>query len=113
MTALRGHPGAGTLGSCSFQRAVRTRQRVPQVPQTHLSKSLPSWISVFSIIVVGDSIEEVAEFLCRSGTLHPPRIRKTPMPDPLAEARYELALANRIIAHEGVLDGFGHVSVRH
>jgi hypothetical protein len=24
-------------------------------------------------IVVGDSIEEVAEFLCRSGTLHPPR----------------------------------------
>jgi ribulose-5-phosphate 4-epimerase/fuculose-1-phosphate aldolase len=35
------------------------------------------------------------------------------MPDPLAEARYELALANRIIAHEGVLDGFGHVSMRH
>jgi HCOMODA/2-hydroxy-3-carboxy-muconic semialdehyde decarboxylase len=31
----------------------------------------------------------------------------------LDEARYELALANRIIAHEGVLDGFGHVSVRH
>jgi len=35
------------------------------------------------------------------------------MPNPLAEARYELALANRIIAHEGVLDGFGHVSMRH
>jgi ribulose-5-phosphate 4-epimerase/fuculose-1-phosphate aldolase len=33
--------------------------------------------------------------------------------DTLAAARYELALANRIIAHEGVLDGFGHVSVRH
>jgi len=31
----------------------------------------------------------------------------------LDEARYELALANRIIAHEGVLDGFGHVSIRH
>src|SRR5580692_1681559 len=31
----------------------------------------------------------------------------------LDEARYELAVANRIIAHEGVLDGFGHVSVRH
>jgi ribulose-5-phosphate 4-epimerase/fuculose-1-phosphate aldolase len=31
----------------------------------------------------------------------------------LDEARYELALANRIIAHEGVLDGFGHVSMRH
>src|SRR5262245_17371622 len=40
-------------------------------------------------------------------------LRKTPMTDPLAEARYELALANRIIAHEGVLDGFGHVSMRH
>ena len=35
------------------------------------------------------------------------------MPNPLAEACYELALANRIIAHEGVLDGFGHVSMRH
>jgi hypothetical protein len=31
------------------------------------------------------------------------------MANPLDEARYELALANRIIAHEGVLDGFGHV----
>src|SRR5580693_8596869 len=31
----------------------------------------------------------------------------------LDDVRYELALANRIIAHEGVLDGFGHVSVRH
>jgi ribulose-5-phosphate 4-epimerase/fuculose-1-phosphate aldolase len=25
----------------------------------------------------------------------------------------ELALANRILAHEGVLDAFGHVSARH
>ena len=35
------------------------------------------------------------------------------MTDVLDDVRYELALANRIIAHEGVLDGFGHVSVRH
>ena len=35
------------------------------------------------------------------------------MAHPLDQARYELALANRIIAHEGVLDGFGHVSMRH
>ncbi len=35
------------------------------------------------------------------------------MPDALAETRYQLAIANRIIAHEGVLDAFGHVSVRH
>jgi HCOMODA/2-hydroxy-3-carboxy-muconic semialdehyde decarboxylase len=31
----------------------------------------------------------------------------------LEEARYELAVANRIVAHEGVLDAFGHISVRH
>ncbi len=35
------------------------------------------------------------------------------MPDRLAELRYELACANRILAHEGLLDAFGHVSVRH
>ncbi|MCF8476419.1 MAG: class II aldolase/adducin family protein [Pseudolabrys sp.] len=31
----------------------------------------------------------------------------------LAEARIELALANRIVANEGVIDAFGHVSMRH
>lgn len=35
------------------------------------------------------------------------------MPDKLAELRHELAVANRILAHEGVIDAFGHVSVRH
>ena len=35
------------------------------------------------------------------------------MPQSLDEIRYELALANRMLAHEGVLDAFGHVSVRH
>ena len=35
------------------------------------------------------------------------------MPDPLADTRHELAVANRILGHEGVLDAFGHVSVRH
>lgn len=35
------------------------------------------------------------------------------MPDTLAEARQELALANRILANEGVVDAFGHVSIRH
>src|ERR1700688_4718465 len=29
------------------------------------------------------------------------------------EARAELSLANRIVAHEGVIDAFGHVSMRH
>jgi HCOMODA/2-hydroxy-3-carboxy-muconic semialdehyde decarboxylase len=31
----------------------------------------------------------------------------------LPEVRRELALANRIVANEGVIDAFGHVSVRH
>ena len=35
------------------------------------------------------------------------------MPANLAEVRAELALANRIVAHEGIIDAFGHVSVRH
>jgi len=35
------------------------------------------------------------------------------VPDKLTDLITELALANRILAHEGVLDAFGHVSVRH
>ena len=35
------------------------------------------------------------------------------MADKLNDVIEELALANRILAHEGVLDAFGHVSVRH
>jgi ribulose-5-phosphate 4-epimerase/fuculose-1-phosphate aldolase len=35
------------------------------------------------------------------------------VPDQLTSLIEELALANRILAHEGVLDAFGHVSVRH
>ena len=35
------------------------------------------------------------------------------MPDKSTDLIAELALANRILAHEGVLDAFGHVSVRH
>ena len=35
------------------------------------------------------------------------------MADPLTEARRELALANRMVANEGVIDAFGHVSMRH
>jgi HCOMODA/2-hydroxy-3-carboxy-muconic semialdehyde decarboxylase len=35
------------------------------------------------------------------------------VPDTLADFRRDLALANRILAHEGMLDAFGHVSARH
>jgi ribulose-5-phosphate 4-epimerase/fuculose-1-phosphate aldolase len=36
-----------------------------------------------------------------------------PVPNTLMEVRTELALANRIVANEGIIDAFGHVSVRH
>jgi ribulose-5-phosphate 4-epimerase/fuculose-1-phosphate aldolase len=34
------------------------------------------------------------------------------MPDPFAELRQELAVANRILANEGIIDAFGHISAR-
>jgi ribulose-5-phosphate 4-epimerase/fuculose-1-phosphate aldolase len=37
----------------------------------------------------------------------------TTVPDNLSELIEELVLANRILSNEGVLDGLGHVSVRH
>ena len=38
---------------------------------------------------------------------------ETPVPNKLDEAREQLARANRMIANEGVLDAFGHVTMRH
>jgi HCOMODA/2-hydroxy-3-carboxy-muconic semialdehyde decarboxylase len=35
------------------------------------------------------------------------------MPSAIDDLCYQLALANRMVAHEGVIDAFGHVSVRH
>ena len=35
------------------------------------------------------------------------------MADNLAQARHDLAVANRIVSHEGIIDAFGHVSMRH
>src|SRR5689334_14882494 len=39
--------------------------------------------------------------------------RESPVVNTLLEARNELALANRIVANEGIIDAFGHVSMRH
>ena len=36
-----------------------------------------------------------------------------PVPDTLADLRRDLAAAYRIVANEGLLDAFGHISVRH
>ena len=35
------------------------------------------------------------------------------MADSLVQARHDLAIANRIVSHEGIIDAFGHVSMRH
>ena len=35
------------------------------------------------------------------------------MADHLAQARHDLAVANRIVSIEGIIDAFGHVSMRH
>jgi ribulose-5-phosphate 4-epimerase/fuculose-1-phosphate aldolase len=35
------------------------------------------------------------------------------VPDSLTEVIEQLAVANRILGHEGVIDAFGHVSIRH
>ena len=45
----------------------------------------------------------------------PERLRRKvrAMPNVIDDICYQLALANRIVAHEGVIDAFGHVSVRH
>jgi ribulose-5-phosphate 4-epimerase/fuculose-1-phosphate aldolase len=34
------------------------------------------------------------------------------MADPFADLRHELAVANRILANEGIIDAFGHISAR-
>ena len=39
--------------------------------------------------------------------------RKRPVPEDLSDLRYQIALANRLLTNEGVLDAFGHVSMRH
>jgi ribulose-5-phosphate 4-epimerase/fuculose-1-phosphate aldolase len=47
------------------------------------------------------------------GTAAQSENRKRPVPDDLSDIRYQVALANRMLANEGVLDAFGHVSMRH
>src|ERR1700754_2880768 len=50
-----------------------------------------------------------------SASLHPsfPEHRINTLPNRIDEVRHEIALASRMLAHENVLDAFGHVSMRH
>jgi HCOMODA/2-hydroxy-3-carboxy-muconic semialdehyde decarboxylase len=42
-----------------------------------------------------------------------PATQERPVPDSLDEVRRQLAIANRILGNEGVIDAFGHASIRH
>jgi hypothetical protein len=73
--------------------------------------------------------ERIAERQTRHNAIRPPAllpaapltaikgagdaIRRKPVPNKVDEARVQVARANRILANEGVLDAFGHVSIRH
>ena len=59
---------------------------------------------------------DVAVCTPRANLVHPnpkPEPEKLPMTDANADIRFQLAVANRIIAGEGIIDAFGHLSVRH
>jgi ribulose-5-phosphate 4-epimerase/fuculose-1-phosphate aldolase len=53
------------------------------------------------------------EASCHAGHRNKKRQKEMPVANKLAEARAELSLANRIVANEGIIDAFGHVSMRH
>jgi ribulose-5-phosphate 4-epimerase/fuculose-1-phosphate aldolase len=55
---------------------------------------------------------EAVSALLRAGSQQDAN-RKMPMPADLSAIRHQVALANRMLANEGVLDAFGHVSMRH
>jgi len=48
-----------------------------------------------------------------SRSCHQHAVKETSLANPLNEALRDLAVANRMCANEGVLDAFGHVSMRH
>src|SRR5215468_11275039 len=50
---------------------------------------------------------------CREIFQHPRSNKGNTMADPYADLRRELAVANRILANEGIIDAFGHISARH
>jgi HCOMODA/2-hydroxy-3-carboxy-muconic semialdehyde decarboxylase len=55
----------------------------------------------------------LADLLARPSAARAAVKRGYNVPDKLSDVIAELAIANRILANEGVLDAFGHVSVRH
>src|SRR5260370_37855261 len=55
----------------------------------------------------------MAAVCSRSITCSVSSFKETPMADPLAQGRLDIAVANRGVSHEGIIDAFGHVSMRH
>jgi ribulose-5-phosphate 4-epimerase/fuculose-1-phosphate aldolase len=65
---------------------------------------------VFALLIVA-TWQRRAFPVCSAASIAPVTNGKT-VPD-LSDIRYQVALANRMLANEGVLDAFGHVSLRH
>lgn len=82
-------------------------RRIARDPRRHAGYTLYAFYALRSAPGFGFALPEAAAQRGRGCE------KDNPVPDTLAELRYELAVANRILAHEGVLDAFGHVSVRH
>lgn len=60
-----------------------------------------------------DSRRQIKDRVPRAAARAVIHLKRNAVPDNFADFRTELALANRILAHEGMLDAFGHVSARH
>ena len=64
-----------------------------------------AWQSWLFGLCSGPPVAALHDQLCRK--------QETPSAEDLSDLRYQIALANRLLTNEGVLDAFGHVSMRH
>src|SRR6185437_8210408 len=100
-TICRGVAGFRVAAACASLREYARRKLRATISGGHVDTASARYACV-------DAGSRSA--LRSAGSLSHPQ--EFPVPT-LDEARSQVALANRILAHEGVLDAFGHVSMRH
>src|SRR5262249_8647105 len=92
-------PGAMTATTgfrcCSPVPPGLLRRAICTLPRGHGKGATPAWQS------------RLFRLCC--GRFRSNDKQEIPVPADLADARYQVALANRMLANEGVLDAFGHV----